>query len=321
MVAAGRWRATQPHVEGHAGFRLNALVSLLANASWGKLAAEFAEGKDDPARLQTFVNTILGQGWREAGEELDDGELSGRSESFSLDAVPEAVLALTTGIDVQRDRIEATFVGWGSEGTAYALGHKVIWGRYDDESTWTELDGVLKTRFPHALGGAIGLDAAAIDSGDGETMESVYRFAFPRFSRKIVAIKGAPGSRPWIERSKGKVKGGRLFIVGVDGLKGHILARLARARSIRFSDSLPAVWFEQLASERVVVRYSRGQPQRRFERIPGRAAEALDCMVYAFAARQLVNVNWDSRMADLRQSIENLARKPPRQIRNQWMNR
>ena len=32
--------------QGHAGFRLNALVSLLANASWGKLAAEFvaAEG-------------------------------------------------------------------------------------------------------------------------------------------------------------------------------------------------------------------------------------------------------------------------------------
>ena len=41
MVEAGRWRATRPDVVGHAGFRLNALVSLLANAGWAKLAAEF----------------------------------------------------------------------------------------------------------------------------------------------------------------------------------------------------------------------------------------------------------------------------------------
>ena len=44
MVAAGRWRATAPAVEGHAGFRLNALVSGLPNASWPKLAAEFLRG-------------------------------------------------------------------------------------------------------------------------------------------------------------------------------------------------------------------------------------------------------------------------------------
>ena len=45
MVTAGRWRVTRPDVKGHAGFRLNALVSLLANASWAKLAAEFLAAK------------------------------------------------------------------------------------------------------------------------------------------------------------------------------------------------------------------------------------------------------------------------------------
>ena len=34
MVAGGSWRVTRPEVKGHAGFRLNALVSGLANASW-----------------------------------------------------------------------------------------------------------------------------------------------------------------------------------------------------------------------------------------------------------------------------------------------
>ena len=63
MVEAGRWRATKPEVKGHAGFRLNALVSLLTNASWARLAAEFLAAKEDPAELQVFSNTILAQGW------------------------------------------------------------------------------------------------------------------------------------------------------------------------------------------------------------------------------------------------------------------
>jgi phage terminase large subunit GpA-like protein len=173
---------------------------------------------------------------------------------------------------------------------------------WDDDTTWLELDAVLQTRWDHPLGGKIGVDAVCVDSSDGVTMETVYRYAFPRFRRKVLAIKGAQGTRPWIERSKQRVKGGALFIVGVDGIKGTIYSRLKRSSMIRFSRDLPVVWYEQLASERVVVRYSRGQPQRRFERISGKQAEALDCTVYAFAARQLVNVNWDVRAADLRES-------------------
>jgi phage terminase large subunit GpA-like protein len=56
-----------------------------------------------------------------------------------------------------------------------------------------------------------------------------------------------------------------------------------------------------LASERRVVRYKRGQPVRRFERISARArAEALDALVYAFAARQAVTITFDRREAELR---------------------
>ncbi len=36
MVESGRWRATAPHVEGHAGFRLNALVSRPAERVMGE---------------------------------------------------------------------------------------------------------------------------------------------------------------------------------------------------------------------------------------------------------------------------------------------
>jgi phage terminase large subunit GpA-like protein len=52
------------------------------------LAAEFIAAKSDPAELQTFVNTILAQGWREAGDEVDDASLMKRAEPFDLNHVP-----------------------------------------------------------------------------------------------------------------------------------------------------------------------------------------------------------------------------------------
>lgn len=319
MVAKGRWRITAPQVKGHAGFRINALVSPMAKAAWGVLAQEFLNAKDDPSLLQTFVNLVLGEGWREDGNELDDGELASRAEALSLDALPAEVLAITAGVDVQRDRLEVTFVGWSRDGVAYVLGHSVIWGLPDADATWTELDSVLKMRFAHPIGGKLGVDAVALDSGDGETMEHVYSFCFPRSSRKVVAIKGVEGNRPWIEKSKQKIRGGSLWIVGVDGIKSHLTARLSRGSSIRFSDTLPAVWFEQLAGERVVLRYTRGRTVRRFEEVPGRRHEALDCVVYAFAVRQILNVNWDQRADDLRRGVESSAPKVAGVIKSNWL--
>ena len=321
MVAAGRWRATRPEIVGHAGFRLNALVSLLANASWGKLAREFLAAKDDPALLQVFTNTILAQGWNEAGEELDESALYGRREKFGLDLVPAEVLALTAGVDVQRDRVECTLLGWTEAGECFVLGHRVVWGNPHDDETWAELDGILLTRWPHALGGRIGLDAAVVDSGDGETMGRVYAFCFPRYRRKILAGKGVAGNRPWIEMSKVKNKSGRLFLIGVDGIKSHLVARLTRGNTMRFALDLPASWFEQLASERIVVRYVRGQPSRRFERIPGKQAEGLDCTVYGFAARQVINVNWLSRAEDLRHEAVEPTSAPAAVTKSNWMSR
>lgn len=301
MVAQGQWRATRPEVKGHAGFRMNSLISLHKNASWANLVTEFLVAKKDPATLQTFVNTILGQGWTGAGDELDEGELAGRSEPFGLDTLPEDVLAITAGIDVQRDRLECTLMGYAKDEAAFVLGHKVIWGQWDADETWRELDDLLKTKWKHPLGGSLGVEAAAIDAGDGVTMEAVKAFCAPRQRRRILAIKGVSGTRPFIEPSKGrKSKGARLWIVGVDGIKTVIMDRLAQVGLIRFSDDLPPVWFEQLASERLVTRYVKGQPQRRFERVPGRQAEALDCVVYAIAARQVVHVNFEEREAQLR---------------------
>lgn len=322
MVAAGRWRVTRPEVQGHAGFRLNALVSLHSNASWSKLAREFVGAKDDPSTLQTFVNTILGQGWRGEGDELAEDDLAARAEPFGLGAVPADALAVTVGVDVQHDRLEVTFIGHGEDGTIFVLGHRVIWGAWDVEDTWRELDEMLRARFPHVLGGQIGVDAAAIDAGDGTTMRAVTGFCAGRARRKVLAIKGAGGNRPLIERSSGRSKGrgAPLWIVGVDTGKTQLFGRMIRGTTVRYSADLTPVWYEQVASERAVVRYRRGQPVRSFERISGRRAEALDCLVYAIAARQIVHPDWTARRAELSMSSRPAARPGP-VLSSNWMKR
>ncbi len=247
-----------------------------------------------------WKNTILGQGWRGEGDELDDEALADRGEAFGLEDVPAEVLSVTVGCDVQHDRLELTFVGWTETGTAFVLGHRVIWGQWDEDATWAELDDALRERFPHALGGRIGVDATAVDAGDGTTMHRVTGFCQPRTRRRVMAIKGAPGNRPLIERAGSKTKtGARLWIVGVDTAKTQLFARLSRGGSIRLSAELPRIWHEQVASEKAVLRYRRGQPVRSFERITGRRAEALDCLVYALAARQMIRPDWEKRRQEL----------------------
>jgi phage terminase large subunit GpA-like protein len=299
MVSAGQWRRTKPEVEGHAGFRLNSLVSLLANARWGTLAKEFLSAKSDPARLQSFTNTILGQGWSTPSM-ISESVLASRAEPFDLNAIPSEVLIVTAGCDVQDDRVEISVVGWTRESVACVLGHFTVWGSFQDDSTWLEVDELLRSRWRHPHGGQLKIDAACVDGSDGDHHDKVLNFCFPRMSRRVFASKGLYGARPAFQMQKGKRIGAKLALIGVDGLKNVIFDRLQRGRGIRFSNSLEPVYYEQLASERRVVRYVRGQPARRFERIGKARNEALDCLVYAFAARTPVKVAFDYREADLR---------------------
>ncbi len=84
------------------------------------------------------------------------------------------------GVDVRHDRLEATLIGWTESGVALILGHHVLWGSFEDAELWRDLDELLRQRWPHALGGRIGVDAACVDAGDGASMHRVTAFCTPR---------------------------------------------------------------------------------------------------------------------------------------------
>ena len=246
VVARGRWRITQPEVVGHAGFRLNALVSLAANATWAQLAQEFLAAKGDRAELQVFVNTSFGQGWSTPAMISEDA-LAARAEPFDLNDIPKEVLILTAGGDVQDDRVEISICGWTREGECLILGHIVVWGSFAYASTWEEVDEVRRTKCRHPFGGLLKIDAAVIDAGDGDHYDHVMSFCVPKIDRRIFAGKGLFGARPSFTMAKGKKIKDRLALIGVDTLKNIIFDRLQRGRGIRFRRSLEPVYYEQLA--------------------------------------------------------------------------
>jgi phage terminase large subunit GpA-like protein len=311
MVEAGRWRATAPEVQGHAGFRINALVSPLANARWGRLAEEYLATKDDPEGRQVFTNTILAQGWRVPGVELDETALASRAEQFDLDNIPEEVLLLTCGVDLQMDRIEVSVVGWTKTNQALVLEHGVLWGNPEtDRAPWVELDELLRARFPHPFGTCLCITSTIVDSGFAT--ERAYEFCRPRLRLRCFAGKGIPGAARLpvvISRTKaGQERRIRLALVGVDVVKGQIFSRLEHGRSIRFSKTLEASYYEQLTSERRVVSMVHGQPKARFERKTRHVrAETLDCLCYAFASRGLLRIS----MEQLEQALRNPERPAP----------
>lgn len=316
MVEGGDFRITRPEVRDHAGFHVNALVSLQPKAAWKVLAKDYEVArKQGPQAMQVFTNTVLALPWSQALDHIDEEGLRGRVEDFGLRwdeaetcwnvRIPVEVLYITVGVDVQPDRIELTFIGW-SRNQRWFLGHEVLRGATNSDMVWADLDAILQTRWRHPLGGEIGIEAVAVDSGDGNRTQFVYDFCGPRRSRLIIAIKGDEGPRPVLKATTSKRArraGAQLHIVGVDQVKADIISATVvepgNPGALRFSDVLGPDWFTQFTSERRTVTFKSGRPVVKFERIGMRQAEALDCAVYGIAVRQICRFDFDRREDEL----------------------
>jgi phage terminase large subunit GpA-like protein len=141
MVALGEWRATEPQVKGHAGFRMNAFISLFENASWANIAQEYLTAQlGGPSTMRVFENVVLGKCSTLAIDSVDASSLASRTEDFSLQKLPADCLLITAGCDVQGDRIECTFLGHALDGQQFILAHIVLMGNTAEAPVWASLD-------------------------------------------------------------------------------------------------------------------------------------------------------------------------------------
>ena len=310
MLRKGEWRATAPSNGKTAGFQLSGLYSPLGWLSWADMVDDFLRAKTDAPMLKSFVNTRLAETWEEdfASKVSADGLLE-RCEHYQAAMVPEGGLALTVGVDVQDNRLAISVWAWGREEEGWLLDHQEIYGDPSRQELWKQLDEVVLREWPHAVGPAMRPDVVAIDSGGHFTAE-VYQYARERARQGVVAIKGQSqrGKPPIGKGSKVDVnhqgrtlkRGAVVYMVGGDTVKTTLFGRLKHneqgAGFLHFHMGTTGEYFEQLTAEKQVLRYNRGGfPTREWVKKPSARNEALDCLVYAYAALNLMYQRFDRR--------------------------
>lgn len=309
MVENGEWLATAPGNGRHIGFHIWAAYSYSPNATWPHLVEEFLEAKTNPEALKTWVNTVLGETWEEDyASKIGADALLERCEAYESDVLPAGALALTAGVDVQDNRLAVSVWGWGRDEEGWLIHHQEIFGDPARAEVWKQLDEVVLREWSHELNGKLRPDVVAIDSG-GHMTNEVYQYARERGRQGVVAIKGSSqrGKPPIGKASKVDVnssgkslkRGATVYPVGSDTIKTTLFGRLRHNEIgpgfLHFHNETGTEYFEQLTAEKQALRFVKGFPVREWVKKPSARNEALDCLVYAYAALNLMYQRYDRR--------------------------
>lgn len=278
----------------HAGFQASKLFSPWQKDKPSDIAGKYLKAKGDPDKEQAWWNTQMGLPHRPVhGKAIQLDVLLARREVYGAE-VPDGVAVLTAGIDTQDNRLEIEVVGWGRDEESWSIAYDVIEGDLETPEPWERLDAYLQQIWRRADGRGFVIKAACHDSG-GSHSQKVYDFAKARLARRIWAIKGEsarngkrspvwPNKQP-TSRSK---KSYRPIILGVNSAKDSVRGRLHIETPgpgyMHYPSDRDMGWFEQLLSERLVVKELSGHRFTVWELPGGKANEGLDCRVYAYAA-------------------------------------
>lgn len=303
MVERGEWRATKVGLPGHRSYHMWSALSYSPGAAWGDIAREFVEAKGNIERLRVFVNTTLGESWKERGEAPDWERLYERRERYEIGTCPPGVLFLTAGVDVQKDRLVYEVVGWGHGKQSWSIEADVLIGDTSSEPVWQQLDELLSKTWPSAIG-ELGIRCLAVDSGFNTN--TVYNWARRHAgTNRVIATKGLRQARTIIGvpsavdvtvNGKKLSRAGKVWIVGVDVAKAELYGWL-RQQPPTLESGLPHPsgychipeygedFFKQITGEHLVTQTDRkGYAVSEWQLIPGRENHYLDCRVYARAA-------------------------------------
>ena len=288
--ACGAWAVPNEH----AGFQASKLYSPWPKDTPAQIAKKKVAAGSNEKKRQVWANTQDARPYRaNAGKTLGIDALLARREVWEAQ-VPDGVAVITIGVDVQDYRIEIEVVGWGRDEESWSIDYEVFDGEFDEPGLQARLDAYLKTIWTRADGRGFKAEAVCIDSG-GHHTQAVYDFAKARLARLIWAIKGEsaqggqrnpvwPTKRP-TSRTK---KSFRPIILGVNAAKDVIRSALAKGSAgpgyMHFKTDRDSNYFAQLTAERIEIKEDRGHKYRVWVLPDGKANEALDVRVYAYAA-------------------------------------
>lgn len=283
----------------HAGFQASKLYSPSAKDRPADIAEKWLKAKGKPDDELVWWNTQMGLPHRPtSGKQIGVSLLLARREVWEAE-VADGVGLLTSGIDVQDYRVEVETVGWGRDEESWSIDHFVFDGEFADPRVRERVDEYLRRLWRDRHGRPYRIAAACIDSG-GHHTQAVYDFAKARLGRKVWAIKGAsekdgqrnpvwPTKRP-SRKSKASF---RPILIGGNTARDTVRRRLTLDPPsadrpshgyCHFPADRDVGYFEQLIADRLELREVAGRKFTVWLTPAGRANEAADCRVYAYAA-------------------------------------
>lgn len=306
FLGEGKWIATDPEKSSPLkyGYIINGLYSPLGWMSWLEIVQEYLKSKDDPLMYQTFINTVLGEPWKEQGEAPPWEQVYNRRETYKMNRPGNEVAFITAGVDVQKDRLELELVGWGRGKESWSLDYRVLLGDTTGADVWSKLTEILQEDFQKPNGQTLQVRLMAVDSGYNTT--HVYDWVRKSASNRVVAIKGSDSQANilvpprTVDTTRGGKKIGSLKVwhVGVSILKQEIYGLLMMQKNedgtyppgyCHFPE-YDQHYFKGLTAEQLQFKIVRGFKKyewvKKFER-----NEPLDCRNYARAAASIYGMD------------------------------
>ena len=310
MLRDGEWRATSESKNAKlVGYHLSGLYSPVGWLSWQECVRQWLDANNprNIEKLKTFVNTVLGETWKDKGEAPDWAKIYKRCELYEFNSVPNGVCFLTAGVDIQADRIECEIVGWGRSKRSWSIDYRIFEGDTSslDNEPWLQLEDLLGEVWTTENKIDLEIKRMAVDSG--YNTQTVYSWVRKFSIHKVIAIKGSDlqhvilNSGTLVDiRKKGKrrIKNAlKLFTVGVSILKQELYGWLRQELpdpEIEAEADKPEPYgfchfpqyneehFKRLTSETLETKWHKGK--KKYEWVANGRNEQLDCRVYARAA-------------------------------------
>ena len=320
----GKYVAKYPERRRKRSFHLNELASPWKH--WDEIIREFKEAQKemkengDINKMKTWINTTLGETWEERGTGADDNSLLSRRERYAAD-IPDGVLLLTAGVDVQDDRLEVEITGWRHGYESWGIKYDKIFGDTEKEETWDKLESDLDQELYCASGCSLLVACTCIDTGGHRTTE-VYKFLkkMERKGKRVYGIKGMGGPGiPLIHKlSTNNQLKAKIFILGVDSGKEILMTRLTTVDEgpgychfpINADRGYNETYIKGLNSEQRVINMKDGRPVIKWVKKSGTRNEPLDLRIYSTAAAEILRPDWDVLEKRVKAGINYMKRQP-----------
>jgi terminase, large subunit len=272
----------------HVGFdRYSSLYSIFF--TWPQMVHAYLQAVEkategDDTKLKVFINTRLGETWKEEVAVKPSNEiLYSRRENYGGDC-PNQVVFITGGVDVQDDRFEFEICGHGVDEQTWSLEYQVLLGNLSNQSVWDILAEMLRKQYTRNDGLILPVSRVCIDSG-GHYTDEVYAFSKKSGIHWVIPTKGASTyGGPLADFPKKPKKGVHLTQVNTVNVKDLIYNRLAikevgpgYCHFPNKDDMYNEAYFKMLTAEHKKLDYSRGRPVYKYITPNGVRNEALDC--------------------------------------------